>query len=310
MLTGIRDALVIYNPLAGRRRHHRLRDLEVARRILEQAGIETELLPTTGPGTATELALQAVAQARQLVIVCGGDGTINEAVNGLAGSQIPLAVLPAGTANVLAKELCIPWKIAAAAKLIPQGSLRRIALGVAFPSSSPTRQRYFLCVGGAGTDGAIIYSVNAAAKLRVGILAYWLEGFRQFVRYPFPEFRVLAPGRESLASLVVVGRTQHYGGPFRITTGASLFQDSFQLAVYTGCNRFRYLIYLPAVWLQLTRKMNDVHFWNATEVRCEPIGEQRIRAQVDGEPIGCLPTEFRIVPDALTLVVPEDVGKS
>jgi len=95
----IRDAVLIVNPNAGRGR--RTPQLDEARHIFRNAGIETELQETTAPGEATSLARRAVERSRQLVVVCGGDGTVNEVVNGLAGSQVPLAVLPAGTANVV-----------------------------------------------------------------------------------------------------------------------------------------------------------------------------------------------------------------
>ena len=304
MLSGIHNAVIIFNPLAGRDRRRRAQQLDPARQVLARAGIDAELETTTGAGTATALARRAVEQGRQLVIVCGGDGTVNEAVNGLAGSQVPLAVLPAGTANVLAKELGIPWSIPRAAELIPGGTLRRVALGLATPLQASGARRYFLCVGGAGPDGVMVYSLNPALKLRTGILAYWLEGLRQLVSYRFPRFRVTAAGREVESTLVVVGRAKHYGGPFRITIEADLFEDQFELGVLTTRSRWRYLSYLPALWLGRLRQMEGVHFWKATSVRCEPLGEGPVYAQVDGEPAGRLPTEFSIVPDALTLVVP------
>src|SRR5208282_2753080 len=129
MLEGVHNALLIYNLTSGRRRHRRFAEVEEATRILKSAGIAAELAPTTSRGSATSIARHAVAQNRDLVIVCGGDGTINEVVNGLAGSAVPMAVLPAGTANILAKELGIPWDISAAARLIPNSDTRRIALG-------------------------------------------------------------------------------------------------------------------------------------------------------------------------------------
>ncbi len=304
MLDGIRNAVIIHNPLAGRGRGRRAQQLDTARRILAGAGIEAELQATAGSGAATALARHAVRQGRQLVIVCGGDGTVNEAVNGLAGSQVPLAVLPAGTANVLAKELGIPWDIPRAAKTIVQSTLRRIALGLATPLPAREPYRYFLCVAGAGADGVLVYSVNSALKLRAGVLAYWWAGFRQLFRYQFPRFRVTAPNRDLEATLVVVGRTKHYGGPFQITTKADLFENEFELAACTTRSAVRYLSYLPAVWLGQLRRMRDVHFWKATALRCEPLGDGAVYAQVDGEPAGRLPMEFSIVPDALTLVVP------
>ena len=134
----------------------RVRQLDEARRIFRKRGIETELQNTTAAGDATVLARQAVEQSRQLVIVCGGDGTVNEAVNGLACSQVPLAVLPAGTANVLAKELSLPWNLPRAAERIISAQYRRIALGLATPEKSSGEPRYFLSVAGAGPDGALV----------------------------------------------------------------------------------------------------------------------------------------------------------
>ncbi len=307
MLRGIHHALLIYNTASGRRRDRRLAEVEEASRVLQEAGIHAELAATTGRGSATALARQAVEQNRQLVIVCGGDGTINEVVNGLAGSQVPLAVLPAGTANVLAKELGIPWDIAAAAELIPRGTSQRIALG-AFTTNDRSHAggspRYFISMGGAGPDGAMVHALENLTGRKTSILDYWVEGVRQLFRYRFPEFRITSNGRELKATLIVVGRTQHYGGPFRITTEASLFEDCFEVVAYTTRNRFRYLMCLPALWLGRLRQLPDIHCWKTTHVSCEPIGDEPVFAQVDGEPVGQLPLQFTIVPDALTLVIP------
>jgi len=308
MLSGIHNAVIIYNPRAGGGKAPRTQAIAQARRVLGNAGIETDLQATTAPGEATCLARRAVEQGRQLVIACGGDGTVNEVVNGLAGSQLPLTLLPAGTANVLAKELHIPRDIVRAAEMIPRGVPRRIALGAAISVPSSAAPRYFLCVAGAGPDGVMVYSLDISLKSRTGILAYWLEGVRQLFRYDFPRFRVSADGRALEATLVVVGRTKHYGGPFCITTEADLFEDQFELAVLTTRSAARYLTYLPALWLGRLRAMRGVHFWKATSLRCEPLNGEKIYAQVDGEPSGCLPVEFRIVPDALTLLVPEKLG--
>src|ERR1700732_947908 len=152
MPEGITEPLLIYNPTSGRRRHRRFLEVEQAARILNDAGISTELAPTTARASATTIARQAVEHHRGMVIVCGGDGTINEVVNGLAGGQVPMALLPAGTANILAKELGIPWDIPHADRLIPGGVVRRIALGIATPTGGresvdlPPEGRYFLTV--------------------------------------------------------------------------------------------------------------------------------------------------------------------
>src|SRR5271165_7532153 len=116
----LQNAILIHNPNAGNGGKARRRLLDDARRFLSTKGIEAELTETTGPGHATEIAQQATRDKRQLVIACGGDGTLNEVVNGLASAQnghrVPLALLPGGTANILAKELNVSWDILRAAK--------------------------------------------------------------------------------------------------------------------------------------------------------------------------------------------------
>jgi diacylglycerol kinase (ATP) len=310
MPDALKKALLIYNPTSGRRRHRRFAEIERAVRILKEAGITAEVAATSAPGSAKSLAQMAVSQRRDLVIACGGDGTINEVINGLAGSQVPMALLPAGTANILAKELGIPWDIPHAARLIPGGAVRRIALGIAVPMDGsapellPREGRYFLCVAGAGPDGAIVNGVDEILKKNAGIVAYFVEGMRQLVRYAFPEMRVLSGGKERRATIIVAGRTAHYGGPFKITTGASLFENSYEFLINSSRSRFGYLACLPALWLGRLRNRPGIEAWKATDAICEPAGSEPVYAQVDGEPAGPLPLAFRIVPDVLSLVTP------
>ena len=303
-------AALIFNPAAGggklrRQIHH----LDEARKILSRGGIDTTMLVTDEPGDATDFARQSVEDRHGLVIASGGDGTVNEVVNGMAGSEIPLAVLPSGTANVLAKELGIPWDVRRAAELIVDSRPRRIALGQIVPLDTQRPARYFLCLGGAGPDGVMVYSVDLGAKQKTGVLAYWMEGFRQLARYPFPHFRVASNGHTLDASLVVVGRTKSYGGPFEITTGASLFSNEFEILALTTRSRLTYLALLPSLLLGRLRQQRGVHAWKAATLRCETLkgngdAGHPVYVQVDGEPAGRLDVEFRIVPSALTLLVP------
>jgi diacylglycerol kinase family enzyme len=253
------------------------------------------------------MARRAVEQSRQLVIVCGGDGTVNEVVNGLACTQVPLAVLPAGTANVLAKELALPWNLPRAAKRIVNAPFRRIALGLAIPEKSSGEPRYFLSVAGAGADGALVSAVRPEIKLKAGILAYWQEGLRQLTRYDFPMFRTQMAGNAIGidASLVVVGRTKHYGGPFKITTEADLLRPEFELAFVTTRSAWRYIAYLPLIWAGKLRSARHVRFFKTNSLQCASNSASQVQIQVDGEPAGRLPVEFRIVPDALTLAIPD-----
>jgi len=304
----LHNALVIHNPNAGGGGNTRRAKLDEAIRVLEARGIRADLAETTAPGEAIEIARRACGDGRQLVIACGGDGTINEVVNGLAGSQnghrVPLALLPAGTANVLAKELELSWDIPKAAEQLARGEVRDIALGLATPLEQPEKARYFLSVAGAGPDGQITYAVDLELKARMGILAYWWQGAREVFNYKFQHFRVSTEGQSREVSLVIVGRTKHYGGPFKITTQADLFEDQFEFVGLTTQSGLKYLSYLPTLWFGDLRKEDGIYFWKSDRLICEPIEADPIYAQIDGEPLARLPVEFRIVPRALRLLVP------
>jgi diacylglycerol kinase (ATP) len=309
MTADLQNALLIHNPNAGNGGHARRRLLDEARRVLAAAGIHADLVETKGPGDATEIANRASLEGRQLFIACGGDGTLNEVVNGLAGQQnghrVPLALLPGGTANILAKELGIPWNIASATRKLLQGEVKEIALGLATPLLQPERKKYFLSVAGAGPDGMIVYSVDLELKARVGILAYWYQGMRELLRYEYPHFRVVADGRAIDATLVVVGRTKNYGGPFMITTEADLYEDRFEVMTLTTQSGLKYLSYLPSLWMKRLRGTEGVHFYKSDSIVCEPLNGKPVYAQIDGEPLARLPIEFTIVPRALRLLVPQ-----
>lgn len=298
-----RDAALIYNPISGRLRWRRRRELDRAVDLLQAYGIRATRLPTASPGSATELARQQVGAGRDLIIVCGGDGTVNEVVNGMVGSPVPLALLPAGTGNVLAKELGLPWSIWRAAEYIPRGVVRRIALGRA-------GNRHFICMAGVGADANVVYHLNQSAKLRLGMLSYWLESFRQLLLYDFPEFTVSIGGEALRAALLIVSRTKNYGGPIQITRAADLFGDDFDVCLFPRRFRLVYGLYFLALQVRALEKFRAVRFLRARQVRaCLPAGRaepggRRIHVQVDGELAGQLPMEFVVVPDALSLLVP------
>jgi diacylglycerol kinase (ATP) len=299
-----RDALLIVNPRAGRVPRLLNGRLDRIRAIFTKHGIESELAFTDTPAAAEEAARRAVVQRKDLVIVCGGDGTLNAVANGLVFSQTPMAVLPAGTANILGKELNLPKDVERAAQHVGKGVPRRVALGRVAADDTSTLSRYFLTVGGAGPDGAIVQSVNNGLKKHTGQMAFWVEGIRQFASYRFPRFRVIADGVSREATMLVVGRTKHYGGPFRITTQADLYRDDFEAMTCATRSSLRYLSYLPFAFAGQMHRARGTQFFKTRSFRCEPIDHPVAFVQIDGEPAGRLPAEFQSVPNALTLIIP------
>jgi diacylglycerol kinase (ATP) len=305
-----RDALLILNPRAGRAGMLLNGGLDRVKKILDGQNIQTEVARTDTPEAAQEAARGAVLQRKALVIACGGDGTLNAVVNGLAGSQVPMALLPAGTANILAKELSLSKNIERAAADLRNGIPRRIALGMVTSCDGASRGRYFLSVGGAGPDGAIVDGVNNHVKHHTGMLAFWLEGARQLALYKFPRFRVTTEDQVLQSTMIVVGRTRHYGGPLRITKEADLFGDDFQVMICATRSRIHYLTFVPLACIGQVGLAAGVSFLRSKSFRCDPIDHPGALVQVDGEPAGRLPVEFRVVPDALTLLTPGNGNRS
>lgn len=261
----------------------------------------TSLIPTTGPGSAGDIARRAIAEGTELILAAGGDGTINEVIDGMAHSAIPLGILPAGTANVLSTEIGLGRDVRRAARLIPQCVGQRIALGRLDCGST---SRHFLSMAGVGFDAHIVYNLNARLKLRLGKIAYWLSGFTQTVRR-FPEFEIEIDGsRHSVCSFALVSRVRNYGGDFEIARSASLLQDHFEVVLFRGRHSLPYLKYLFGMITGSLKRMRGVTFITAQNVRVFDPADRRVYIQVDGEYAGRLPASITVVPNALTVLVP------
>lgn len=312
----MKKAILIYNPIAGRRPAKREQEVRQASGILRDAGIEVELASTTRPGMAQNLAHTAAAHGVDLVLVCGGDGTINEVINGLAPSQIPLGILPGGTANILARELRLPHSPLHAARQLAHWSPRRIALGRAWWSGAQARQegsnsstdalcRYYASVAGIGFDAHIVYKLSSQLKLGFGAVGYVMEALRQLLRYSFPTFFCRLDGHVRQGTFAVVHRTRLYAGWLHLAPSADLFAPRFAVCSFSSRSRARYLLYALAVLARQHLRLSDVELHQSAQVVCTPgDSSTTVRFELDGELAGALPVRFEIVPDALTVLVP------
>lgn len=261
-------------------------------------------MPTTGPRTASELARGAIDRGADLILVAGGDGTINEVVNGMVHSDVPLGVLPAGTANVLATELRLGKTLERAAKSLGHCVKERVALGV-LNGESMEHPRHFLLMAGAGLDADIVFNLNQGLKNACGKLAYYVGGFSKLGR-PLPEFYVEAEGRQFRASFALASRVRNYGGDLEIAPSISLLEDQFELVLFEGTSSFRYLKYMLGVCASQICRMGGVTILRTRQASFLPADNHLIHVQVDGEYAGLVPARIEIVPNALTLLVPPD----
>lgn len=311
----MRKATLIYNPIAGRNPRRRERQIRKARDVLARAGIDAALAQTTGAGSATALARAAIDSGGDFVIACGGDGTINEVLNGISPGAATLGILPGGTANIIAKELNLPHDPVTAAGQLPFWRPRRIALGLvtgqpALSGAPPAPvRRYFLSVAGVGYDAYVIRRLTFDFKMSLGVVAYFLEGIKQVMRYSFPPLLCRTDGREIQATFAVVQRTSRYAGWFRTAPNQSVTKPQFGVSLYKSRRRLRYFVYGVAVVAE--RKLPDVEQLEVRKIDFSPEEpDTPIYFELDGELAGRLPASFEVATDALSLLMPQDVSRS
>jgi diacylglycerol kinase (ATP) len=270
---------------------------------LARANIAPRLLPTDSAGHATELARDAVARGADLILVLGGDGTINEVVNGIANTAAVLGVLPGGTANVLSMELGLGSRLERAAERLARCVERKISLGKLVHADGSSR--YFLLMGGVGLDASIVNVVDPGLKARTGKLAYWLAGLSK-IADRVEQFTARIDGIEMRCGFALVSRVRNYGGDLEIASGASLLSDEFEIVLFEGSHPLRYSGYMLGVGARCVQLLPGVNTLRAKAAEfCAGASLKGIPVQIDGESEGLLPARFEIAPAALTLLVPE-----
>jgi diacylglycerol kinase family enzyme len=294
---------LIYNPRAGKIiRSGGL--VERAQKTLVHHGHKVTMAPTTGPCTAGAIARAHVERGADLILVAGGDGTVNEAAEGMIGTNVPLAILPCGTANVLAVEVGLGLDPVRVARHLHDLKPRRIAVGHVICDEGRV-SRHFLLMAGVGLDAHIVYNVNAALKARTGKLAYWLAGW-SLLGKRLVQLEVEIGGGRQRCSFVLMSRVRNYGGDFEIAKSVRLTDDTFEAVMFAGDTTIPYVKYFAAMAMNRLQRMNGVEILRVKHAKI--FGQEKAYVQVDGEYAGQLPAEVTLVPDALTLLLPEEYG--
>ena len=265
---------------------------------LRRHGLVVTPRTTTGPEDATRITAEAVTRGVETIIVHGGDGTVNEALQALVGTHVPLALWPGGTSNVLARELGLPVDPDRLARIIAAGATRRVSVGRA-------GQRYFLLMAGVGLDAEALGSVHPGLKRLTGEGAYWLAGLKQLTDWNPVPFVVEADGERHRATFAVVANAASYAGGLRFAPDASMGDDLLDLCLFDATERARFARYLAAA---LTGSHVGLPGVTCVKTRrAVAHGPDNRLVHVDGERLGRLPVAFDCVPAALSLVVPPEV---
>jgi YegS/Rv2252/BmrU family lipid kinase len=300
IIRGVRIC-VIFNPAArGNKARH-------FRRQLNAIGSQCSLKATTAPGDARRLAAEAVGEGFDLIVAAGGDGTVNEVLNGLGDApdgfaRTRLGVLPLGTVNVFARELKIPLRIEPAWEVLQRGREMRIDLPCAGFLANGARQRqYFAQLAGAGMDARAIELVDWEHKKKIGPLAYLIAGLKA-LREQKPKIIVRAEGREVRGELVLIGNGHLYGGPLGIFPPADLRDGLLDICVFPRINWLTMFHCAPG--LLARRRLPERVVQRVRTATFELTGDPAAAFELDGEWVGHLPATFSVECEKLRVIVP------
>jgi YegS/Rv2252/BmrU family lipid kinase len=293
-------ARIVANPVSGSMRGaNGLNELRETAIWLTEHGLPTDVTTTARAGHAVELAREAVAAGREMVIAAGGDGTLNDVIQGLAGSTTALGVLPMGTVNVWAREIDIPLGATEAREVLLNGVRRQVDLGRAGP-------RYFLLMAGVGFDAEVVKRVESNWLKRVGLkmLDYIATaGTLGLTQRPAKLIlRIAGQQRKVSALMVVIGNTRLYGGAMQFTGRAVADDGLLDIVVIGGGGWGRRAGVFLRAFLRRPSLGPDARYERARSVRLE--STPPLLVQVDGDIVGSLPMTFSVAPGALWVIVP------
>ncbi len=287
------DAVIIGNPNSGRAGDEGY--LERHADVLRSGGLSVEVLNTERPDHATELAALA---GDRLVIAAGGDGTVNEVLNGLS-PEATLGILPLGTANVLARELGIPLDDPeGACKRILTGEHSRIDLGVATDRDGVERR--FACMAGIGFDASVVRTVTPRLKRYLRVLAFPLMAFKVLAEQDVPMIHVHHGDTIYVTQFAIVANGHYYGGDFKVADAGLLTNGEFETILVERVSA----LLRPDILARIIARqpLNDtMRSFSAHELHAKSPGSE-VPVQIDGEIWGRLPMAFRIEPAALKVV--------
>lgn len=316
----MRKAVLLFNARSGGRRNHRENDLRRVLEILTAAGVEAALVRTQSSQDASQQAQKAIADGCDTVFACGGDGTIHDVLQAVAGSRAALAVVPMGTANALAHDLGLPLEPSRAVRSALAGVPRRIAVGriTARGLDGAPVSRLFTVAVGIGVDAHLFYKLKASTKQKLGMAAYYAKAWSLWFTHRMEQFQVQwnngsarPEARGGVTELLAV-RIRNFGGVLKeLAPGASLERDDLRLVVCCSSSRMSYLLYVVRGLLGQSWNVPGVELVHAASANCAcaleadaPAGS-KVYVEADGELLGTLPAEITIVPDALTILVPK-----
>jgi diacylglycerol kinase (ATP) len=290
----MKHGFLIYNPTAGMA----LKTSRVVSTVIREFEGQNHAVtpsPTSPELPVPEQVRELLRQSPDFIVSWGGDGTINEIVNGMFGSDIPLGVLPGGTANLFVRELKIPFRLTNAVRVITSGKTCAVSVGQA-------NNRYFLLMVGIGFDSEVIRNVDWNLKKKIGTFAFGVAALKAASVYKYQQFEIRVDGEEKQCIFAVISNAREYGAYFQLTPDANISDEFFYVCLFKEPGFASMARYAFHALTSSHHRLKSVEILRATEI--EAIGPGAIPVQADGELIGYLPMKFRILPTSLQVFCP------
>ena len=290
----MRKATIIYNPISGMGSARR--KIAALKSGLQHCGFQVELAGTAHRGDAMALA-SSLKPDTSLLVVVGGDGTLNEVVNGLGPGSPDVAVLPTGTGNVMAKELALPKNIDGICRMVARGGSRKLDVAT-------VGGRRFLLVASIGFDAQVTLIMSSERKGCIGLHSYIGPVIRTLLRYRPPTLHVEVDGGRTsrVGSLVIISNVSSYGGPLRVAPHAVPDDGLLDICVFKGNTRSGIFRYFWGAWWGRVGMLDDVEYLRAREITVT--SDRKVPVQVDGDPAGFTPVTFRLEKWRIPFLVP------
>jgi diacylglycerol kinase (ATP) len=312
----MRRVALIYNPASGQRPGRRAAVIAKVVTVLHEAGVEVKVIATESPASAGLQAHAAMEEGYDTILACGGDGTAHESLQQLVGGSAALGVIPMGTANALAADLGLPGSPVKAVKMLLQATPVRVSVGQVFyqDRAGETRSRYFVVAAGVGADALFMSRLNPKLKQRFGYALYMVEAFRLWVTHKYPMFAACfqesgndAPRVEEASQILAV-RISNFGGALRnLAPGAAITNPKLHVIALKTRSRVCYLRFMISVLLRRHRYVSPIELVECESVECFDLegSTEQLFVEADGEWLGTLPVRMEVVPDALTVLIPQ-----
>jgi diacylglycerol kinase (ATP) len=274
------------------------RKIKQACLFLESRGYEVENLSTKQRGDAENFARESAKKSPAFIVAAGGDGTFNEVANGIAGSNIPMAILPFGTTNVLSKELTIPEDVTGALEIAVTRTPKTVSLGKIDSLRSSFIPRYFILMAGIGYDGEAVFGINNTLKKISGKGAYIYSGLRTLLGFHPSELAFNIDGKTYYGYSAIIGKAAKYGGNFKVTPDAHLDDPALYVCLFnrgTGLDIARYVF---GISVKRHLEFRDVQYLKAENI--EISGKAHV--QIDGDYLGTTPLRIGVAKNILRLI--------